>query len=68
MTSYILTSREPLEPKDLILLKDVFDESCAVRGLNREEEAAEWIAASLIRFFQQGIHDRAQLLNLAATR
>ena len=68
MTSYLLKSREPLEPADLILLKGIFDESCAARGLNREEEAAEWLAASLIRIFQQGVRDRAELLDLAVTR
>ncbi|MCF3639097.1 hypothetical protein LXM94_03870 [Rhizobium sp. TRM95111] len=62
------TLREPLEPADILMLKGVLDETCARRGIAHDDEAAEWLAASLIRVFQQGVRNRRELLDFAVTR
>ena len=59
---------EPIGHEDLLFLHQVLEETCAARGLRRDGEAAEWIAASLIRFYQQGVRDRSRLFDLAVTR
>jgi hypothetical protein len=54
-----------LTPRDLALLKEVFDETCAKNEITPYSPAASRLARALVVAFESGVQDKAGLLALA---
>jgi hypothetical protein len=48
-----------LNSRDLVLLTQVFDETCASNGIERNSPAASRLARELVDAFESGIKDKA---------
>jgi hypothetical protein len=54
-----------LTSRDLALLKEVFDETCAKNEMAPNSPAASTLAKALVAAFESGIQDRTGLLAVA---
>ena len=54
-----------LNSRDLVLLKQVFDETCANNGIESNSPAASNLARELVAAFESGIRDKTGLLAVA---
>lgn len=63
----LFNAQDALYPGDLDLLSRALSRICAQRGLTFECPEAADIAAALLRLFQSGIRDEAELTAALAT-
>ncbi|MGF6178880.1 hypothetical protein [Ensifer sp. 4252] len=56
---------EIVTPDDFTAIEDVFQSLLRVRGLDRDSEEAERIAARLIELYRSGVHDPEALKQMA---
>lgn len=59
--------RNPVNPEQLALLQQVFDDTCAEHGIDRASADGEALAFILVNSLQKGSADKEQLEALAGT-
>lgn len=59
--------RNPVNPEQLSILQQVFDQTCAENRIDKTGPDAEALALILVNSLQKGSGDREQLSNLAKT-
>lgn len=59
--------RTPVNPEQLHLLQQVFDEACAEHHIDKGSPDAEALALILVNSLQKGADDKAKLAALAET-
>lgn len=59
--------RNPVNPEQLTLLQEVFDETCAEHHIAKGSPDAEALALILVNQVQKGADDRQRLSALAGT-
>lgn len=59
--------RNPVNPEQLNLLREVFDEACAEYRIEKDSPDAEALALILVNQLQKGADDKRRLVELAGT-
>lgn len=59
--------RHPVNPEQLTLLQQVFDETCTEHHIDKSSPDAEALALILVNSLQKGAGDKGQLAELADT-